>query len=304
MRSGPVNKPTCWRLRPGSAVTEPRPSRTGHPRHEPSTRPPRQQIPRPAPAASPSRSAPIGCARPPRRCASRSPPAATTRVSSRPTPTARCIACRSASSPRARRRARWPRASPASGPSRLSSPRADVTTPRPGRVLISEPELRTRIAELGRQIGHDYAGETPVLVGVLQGAFLFMADLVRAIPGDITTDFIGLASYGAGNRSSGQVRIVSDLAMPVENRHVVVVEDIVDTGLTISYLRRNLEARHPRSIRVCALVDKIERRQVDVRIEYVGFTIPNVFVVGYGFDFGCLYRNLPYVAALGEVVPA
>ena len=150
-----------------------------------------------------------------------------------------------------------------------------MTTARPGRVLISEPELRTRIAELGRQIGHD-----------------------------ITTDFIGLASYGAGNRSSGQVRIVSDLAMPVENRHVVVVEDIVDTGLTISYLRRNLEARHPRSIRVCALVDKIERRQVDVRIEYVGFTIPNVFVVGYGFDFGGLYRNLPYVAALDEVVPA
>src|SRR5438552_449792 len=134
MRSGPVNKPTCWRLRPGSGVTEPRPSRTGHPRHEPSTRPPRQQIPRPAPAASPSRSAPIACARPPRRCASRSPPAATTRVSSRPTPTARSIACRSASSPRARPRARWPRASPASGPSRPSSPRAHVTTPPPGRV--------------------------------------------------------------------------------------------------------------------------------------------------------------------------
>ena len=184
-----------------------------------------------------------------------------------------------------------------------SSRRADVTTPRPGRVLISEPELRTRIGELGQQIARDYAGETPVLVGVLQGAFLFMADLVRAIPGDITTDFIGLASYAGGNRSSGQVRIVSDLAMPVENRHVVVVEDIVDTGLTISYLRRNLEARHPRTLRVCALVDKIERRQVDVRIDYVGFTIPNVFVVGYGFDFGGLYRNLPYVAALDETPP-
>jgi hypoxanthine phosphoribosyltransferase len=179
-----------------------------------------------------------------------------------------------------------------------------VTTARPGRVLISEAELRMRIGELGLQIARDYAGETPVLVGVLQGAFLFMADLVRAIPGDITTDFIGLASYAGGNRSSGQVRIVSDLAMPVENRHVVVVEDIVDTGLTISYLRRNLEARHPRSVRVCALVDKIERRQVDVRIDYVGFTIPNVFVVGYGFDFGGLYRNLPYVAALDENAPA
>jgi hypoxanthine phosphoribosyltransferase len=175
-----------------------------------------------------------------------------------------------------------------------------VSAPRPGRVLISEPELRARIGELGQQIARDYAGETPVLVGVLQGAFLFMADLVRAIPGDITTDFIGLASYGAGLRSSGQVRIVSDLAMPVEGRHVVIVEDIVDTGLTISYLRRNLEARHPKSLKVCALVDKIERRQVDVRIDYVGFTIPNVFVVGYGFDHGGLYRNLSYVAALDE----
>ena len=175
-----------------------------------------------------------------------------------------------------------------------------MATARPGRVLISEHELRTRIVELGRQIAHDYVGETPVLVGVLQGAFLFMADLVRAIPSDLTTDFIGVASYGAGQRSSGQVRIVSDLAMPVENRHVVVVEDIVDTGLTISYLRRNLEARHPKSVRVCALVDKIERRQVDVRIDYVGFTIPNVFVVGYGFDIAGLYRNLPYVAALSE----
>jgi hypoxanthine phosphoribosyltransferase len=175
-----------------------------------------------------------------------------------------------------------------------------VGTSRPGRVLISEHELRARIGELGQEIARDYAGETPVLVGVLQGAFLFMADLVRAIPADITTDFIGLASYGTGNRSSGQVRIVSDLAMSVEGRHVVVVEDIVDTGLTISYLRRNLEARHPRTLKVCALVDKIERRQVDVRIDYIGFTIPNVFVVGYGFDFGGLYRNLPYVAALED----
>jgi hypoxanthine phosphoribosyltransferase len=175
-----------------------------------------------------------------------------------------------------------------------------VGTARPGRILISEPELQGRIAELGQEIARDHAGETPVLVGVLQGAFLFMADLVRAIPGNITTDFIGLASYGSGNRSSGQVRIVSDLAMSVEGRHVVIVEDIVDTGLTISYLRRNLEARHPRTLRVCALVDKIERRQVEVKIDYVGFTIPNVFVVGYGFDYGGLYRNLPYVAALDE----
>ena len=175
-----------------------------------------------------------------------------------------------------------------------------MAPPRPGRVLISAEELRTRIEELGQQIARDYGDEVPVLVGVLQGAFLFMADLVRAIPTEITTDFIGLASYGGGHRSSGQVRIVSDLSMPVEGRHVLIVEDIVDTGLTISYLRRNLEARHPKTLKVCALVDKIERREVEVRIDYVGFTIPNVFVVGYGFDIAGLYRNLPYVAALSD----
>jgi len=167
-------------------------------------------------------------------------------------------------------------------------------------VLFDERQIARRVDELGRAIAQSFAGTDLCVVGLMKSCLIFMADLVRAIPGDITTDFIGLASYGGGHRSSGQVRIVSDLAMPVENRHVVVVEDIVDTGLTLTYLKRTLEARHPRSVRVCALVDKIERRQVDVRIDYVGFTIPNVFVVGYGFDFGGLYRNLPYVAALDE----
>jgi hypoxanthine phosphoribosyltransferase len=170
---------------------------------------------------------------------------------------------------------------------------------RPGRVLISEAEIRSRIAELGQELARDYARESPILVGVLQGAFLFMADLVRATPIDLTTDFIGVSSYG-GTRSSGQVRILSDLSMSIEGRDVVIVEDIVDTGLTLTYLKRMLDARHPRSLRVCVLTDKIERRQVDVAVDYVGFTIPNVFVVGYGFDFGGLYRNLPYVAALDE----
>jgi len=172
---------------------------------------------------------------------------------------------------------------------------------RPGRVLISEPELKARIAELGADIARDYgggrSGRSPILVGVLQGAFLFMADLVRATPIDLTTDFIGVVSY-AGAQSSGHVRIVSDLSMSIEGRDVVVVEDIVDTGLTLTYLKRTLEARHPRSLKVCVLVDKIERRKVDVGLDYVGFTIPNVFVVGYGFDHEGLYRNLPYVAAL------
>ena len=169
--------------------------------------------------------------------------------------------------------------------------------PQPGRVLISETELQTRIAELGTELARDLGRERPILVGVLQGAFMFMADLIRATPIELTTDFIGVASY-AGGKTSGQVRIVSDLSVSIEGRSVVIVEDIVDTGLTLTYLKRSLEARHPRSLRVCVLVDKDERRTVDVAVDYVGFTIPNVFVVGYGFDHDGLYRNLPYVAAL------
>jgi hypoxanthine phosphoribosyltransferase len=169
--------------------------------------------------------------------------------------------------------------------------------PQPGRVIISEAELQTRIVELGAELARDFARERPILVGILQGAFLFMADLIRATPIELTTDFIGVASY-AGGKSSGQVRIVSDLSVSIEGRTVVIVEDIVDTGLTLTYLKRTLEARHPRTLRVCVLVDKVERRTVDVAVDYVGFTIPNVFVVGYGFDYDGLYRNLPYVAAL------
>jgi hypoxanthine phosphoribosyltransferase len=172
--------------------------------------------------------------------------------------------------------------------------------PEPGRVIISEAELKGRIVELGTDLARDFAHERPILVGVLQGAFLFMADLIRATSIELTTDFIGVVSY-AGGKSSGQVRIVSDLSVSIEGRHVVIVEDIVDTGLTLTYLKRTLEARHPRSLRVCVLVDKIERRKVDVAVDYVGFTIPNVFVVGYGFDYEGLYRNLPYVAALEGV---
>jgi hypoxanthine phosphoribosyltransferase len=172
--------------------------------------------------------------------------------------------------------------------------------PQPGRVIINQAELQARIAELGADLAHDLAHARPILVGVLQGAFLFMADLIRATAIELTTDFIGVASY-AGGKSSGQVRIVSDLSMSIEDRNVVIVEDIIDTGLTLTYLKRTLEARHPLSLRVCVLVDKIERRKVEVPVDYVGFTIPNVFVVGYGFDYDGLYRNLPYVAALDGV---
>jgi hypoxanthine phosphoribosyltransferase len=179
------------------------------------------------------------------------------------------------------------------------SPRAEESRVTPGRVLINEEELRTRVTELGAALARDYADQNPVLVGVLKGALVFMADLVRATPIGLTMDFIALSSYGgATTRSSGVVKLVADLSMPIEDRDVIIVEDIIDTGRTVSYLKRNLETRHPRSVRLCALLDKIERRDVEVEIDYLGFTIPDLFVVGYGLDHGGLYRNLPYIAAL------
>lgn len=168
-------------------------------------------------------------------------------------------------------------------------------------MLVSEAELRARVTEIGDEIARDYAHDNPVLVGVLKGALVFMADLVRATPIDVTLDFMALSSYGGEARSSGVVKLAADMSMPIEDRHVVVVEDIIDTGRTVSYLKRNLETRHPRSVRLCALLDKIERREVDVDIDYLGFTIPNLFVVGYGLDYNGLYRNLPYIAMLENV---
>ena len=133
---------------------------------------------------------------------------------------------------------------------------------------------------------------------VLKGAVVFFADLIRAVDIPLTTDFISVASYGGGSASSGVVKIASDLSITIENRDVILIEDIIDSGRTISYLKRNMETRHPKSLRICALLDKVERRQVEVDLDYVGFTIPNVFIVGYGMDHGGLYRNLPYLAAL------
>ncbi|MGH7354738.1 MAG: hypoxanthine phosphoribosyltransferase [Candidatus Rokuibacteriota bacterium] len=167
-------------------------------------------------------------------------------------------------------------------------------------MLIAEAELRARVTALGAEIARDYGGLRPVLVGVLRGAFLFMADLARAIPIDLETDFIGVASYGSGARSSGQVRITSDLERGIQGRHVLLVEDIVDTGLTLAYLRRTLDARHPASLKVCTLLDKRARRRVEVALDYVGFRVEDVYVVGYGFDYDGLYRNLPHVAALED----
>jgi hypoxanthine phosphoribosyltransferase len=171
------------------------------------------------------------------------------------------------------------------------------------RILIPAEELTARVAELGRQVREDYAGRTPVLVGVLKGAVVFLADLMRAIEAPCECDFIALSSYGASTRSSGIVELTKDLSMPIDGREVLVVEDIVDTGRTLTYLLRNLETRQPASVRVCALLDKAARREVPVSLDYVGFTIPDEFVVGYGLDYAGLYRNLPYVAVLDGAEP-
>jgi hypoxanthine phosphoribosyltransferase len=168
----------------------------------------------------------------------------------------------------------------------------------PGRVLISSDEIAARVADLGEAISRDYAGRAPVLVGVLKGALVFVSDLIRAITLPISLDFMSVSSYGSGTRSSGVVRLSADLALSIEGRDVIIVEDIVDSGRTLSYLRRNLATRHPRSLALCGLLDKVARREVDVTVDYVGFVIPDEFVVGYGLDHDGLHRNLPYIAVL------
>ena len=167
-------------------------------------------------------------------------------------------------------------------------------------VLIDEDTLRGRIVELGEEISRDYVGREPLLIGVLKGAVFFMADLMRQLTVPCEVDFMAVASYGASTDSSGVVRILKDLDINIEGRDVLVVEDIIDSGLTLSYLMRNLEAREPASLEVCALLTKPGRREIDVPVRYVGFEIPNRFVIGYGLDFAERYRNLPYVGVLHE----
>ena len=167
-----------------------------------------------------------------------------------------------------------------------------------GEVLIDEERLQARIRELGRELSEDYAGRELLLVGVLKGAVFFMADLMRSLTVPCEIDFMAISSYGASTDSSGVVRILKDLDINIENRHVLVVEDIIDSGLTLSYLMRNLRARKPASLEVVTLLTKPERREIDVPVRYVGFEIPNKFVIGYGLDFAERYRNLPYVGVL------
>ena len=168
-------------------------------------------------------------------------------------------------------------------------------------VMISAEQLQERIAEMGAQIASDYEGKDLVMAGVLNGCFIFFADLVREIGLPITTDFLGLSSYGNATKSSGVVQITKDLSGPVEGRHLLIVEDIIDTGLTMSYLLENLETRRPASVRICSLLSKPDRHQVEVPIHYLGFTIEDRFVVGYGLDYAGKYRNLPYIGVVQGV---
>ena len=167
-----------------------------------------------------------------------------------------------------------------------------------GDTLVSSEELHRRVAELGAEVSRDYAGRDMFMVGVLKGAVLFLADLMRAITVPCEIDFMAVSSYGSQTDSSGVVRILKDLDASIEGRHVLIVEDIIDSGLTLQYLMRSLNARNPASLEVCALLTKPERLRVDLSPRYVGFEIPNRFAVGYGLDHAQQYRNLDYVAAL------
>jgi hypoxanthine phosphoribosyltransferase len=167
-----------------------------------------------------------------------------------------------------------------------------------GEVLVSAADLRRRVGELGAEIARDYAGRPLLLVGVLKGAVFFLSDLMRYIDIPVEVDFMAVASYGSATDSSGVVRILKDLDAAIEDRDVLIVEDIVDSGLTLQYLLRNLGSRNPRTLEVCALLTKPERRKVDLPIRYAGFEIPDRFVVGYGLDYAELHRNLPFVAVL------
>lgn len=166
--------------------------------------------------------------------------------------------------------------------------------------LISAAKIAERVRELGAQITRDYAGRELVLVGVLKGSFLFLADLARAIEStEVRVEFLGVQSYGDETSSSGVVEITFDLKKPIDGKHVLVVEDIVDTGLTMEYIQKNLRTRNPASVKLCSLLHKPARQKVETHIDYLGFTIDDLFVVGYGLDFGQRYRNLGYIGVLG-----
>lgn len=167
-----------------------------------------------------------------------------------------------------------------------------------GEILITREKIEEKVAELARILEEEYAGKNPLMICVLKGALMFMADLTRAMKIPLGLDFMAVSSYGVSTRSSGVVRILKDLETGIEGRHVVIVEDIIDTGLTLKYLVQNLQSRKPASLKICTLLDKPSRRQVDLQPDYCGFEIPDKFVVGYGLDFAEEYRNLPFIGVL------
>ncbi|MBC9784769.1 hypoxanthine phosphoribosyltransferase [Heliobacillus mobilis] len=166
------------------------------------------------------------------------------------------------------------------------------------RILVSEADLKAKVKELGESISTDYAGKDLLVVGILKGALVFMADLIRSIRIPIQIDFMAVSSYGQGTRSSGAVRILKDLDRAIEEKHILIVEDIVDTGLTLNYLLDNLKSRGAASVKVCTILDKPSRRKIPITPDYNGFVIPDEFVIGYGLDYAEDYRHLPYVAVL------
>jgi len=169
-----------------------------------------------------------------------------------------------------------------------------------GEVMITEEEIRERAAEIGEQITGDYRGEGVILIGILRGAVPWMADVMKHIALDVEIDFIACSSYGATTKTSGVVKINKDLDSDIEGKNVIIVEDIVDSGITLSYLKGYLENRKPKSIRICALLDKPEGRRADIKADYVGFTVEDKFIIGYGLDFNQKYRQLPYISFLNE----
>lgn len=166
------------------------------------------------------------------------------------------------------------------------------------KILISKSQIANRVRELGEQISRDYEGESLTMVCTLRGAAIFFADLVRELRGDVEIDFISVSSYGAGTTTSGEVKMVKDLSSPIKDKNVIIVEDIIDTGVTLSYLKKLLLARSPKSLKVCSLLDKPSRRKVDFKGDYIGFEIENEYVVGYGLDFNQKYRHYPDVCVL------
>lgn len=166
------------------------------------------------------------------------------------------------------------------------------------RVLISEEELQKRIAELGKQVAADYADKEPIFVGVLKGVVNFFTDMVLATPIRCQYEFMAVSSYGSGTSTSGTVKLLKDVTCDIKGRHVVILEDILDSGLTLKFVTEHLRAMEPASLKICALLDKPERRKVDVYADYIGFTIPNEFVVGFGLDYQEFYRNLPFIGVL------